>query len=264
MTRMGVHMNSKLTGVVSAAVLLAATVQSASALPARLGLGFGASGDVPVAGHLVEGRFTMPPAAFVEYCNNWSSQCDGGGGGQPMALDGDRWEELRRVNASVNGRIQPKADPAHEDHWTLGADAGDCDEYAVQKRQALADRGWPASALTLTVARLSNGDGHLVLVVRTDRGEFVLDNLRQDVVAADRANYRWLMRQSAMHPKLWVRVNGSAHESIDVARLRREEQPVAATPAAMRADPADVTGATPKASVRSDSQSTLMNYLLNR
>lgn len=264
MTRMGVVMNSNLIRAVSAAALFAAMVQSASALPARLGLGVGASGGVPVAGHLVEGRYTMPPAAFVEYCGNWSSQCDGGGAGRAMALDGDRWEELRRVNASVNGRIQPKADPVHEDHWTLGVDAGDCDEYAVQKRQALADRGWPASALALTVARLSNGDAHLVLVVRTDRGEFVLDNLRQDVVAADRANYRWLMRQSAMHPKLWVRVNGSAHESIDVARLRREEAATVATPAAVRADPTEVTGGTPKAAAKADTQSTLMNYLLNR
>jgi len=296
MTGMGVVMNGYLGRLLGTAFALGLMAQQASALPARIGLGL-QDGGLPIGGHLVDGSSTAAPAAFVEFCMNYATECQGSRDGSEMALDVARWTELQTINASVNQRIVPKPDPVGEDHWTLGVNYGDCDDYAVQKRQALEERGWPRNALSLTAAYLPNGEGHLVLVVRTDRGEFVLDNLRDAVLAADRVHYRWVARQSAQHPQLWVRVNGSRHDGLQMVKLRHDEQPAVVTPVAASANPTETTGgivkvepkpevkAEPKAEAKVETKvepkadakvekvaevkaatpdATLQNYLLNR
>ena len=259
-------MNTKTGHLIWAALALGVMSAPAAALPARLGLGI--TSDLPSAGHLTEGGYTAPPAAFVEYCGKYSSQCTMSGSGA-VELDASRWAQLRDVQASVNARIAVKSDAKGEDHWDIGVSAGDCDDYAVTKRAELIDRGWPSSALALTVGFLPNGEGHLVLVARTDRGEFLLDNLRSEVVAADRVHYRWVARQSSVHPKLWVRVNGAKHDDLLLAKARRDRDEARnqTTPAAFvasRPEKSEVTGQIAKPSASSSAASTLDAFLLNR
>ena len=54
------------------------------------------------------------------------------------------------------------------------------------------------------------GVGHLVLTVRTDRGDLVLDNRRPNVVAWQLTGYVWTMRQSERNPRYWVEINQGA------------------------------------------------------
>jgi len=49
--------------------------------------------------------------------------------------------------------------------------AGACHSYALLKLRLL-----------MTIVHESNGDGHAVLTVKTDRGEFILDNLTDDLL----------------------------------------------------------------------------------
>lgn len=268
MRRMGVVMRRFSKRSLLAMIGLGLMVQQASALPARIGLGL--QDALPHAGHLVDGRFAAAPAAFVEFCANYAAQCLSTGGSPDVALDATKWDELRSINASVNGRITPMPDAPGEDHWTLGASRGDCDDYAVQKRKELQDRGWPSASLSLAAAYLPGNVGHLVLVVRTDRGEFVLDNLRDVILPADRVTYRWVARQSALHPMLWVKVNGARHDGVDMVRAPHGDQSATVTPAvaSTRADtaaPSETTGGIVKVAAKTDSaSSTLENYLLNR
>jgi len=95
----------------------------------------------------------------------------------------------------------------------------------VEKRKELIDRGWPTNALSLSVAFIRSGEAHLLLVVRTDRGDFALDNLRSRVVAADRTGYRWVARQSTIHPRLWVRVDGILPDNFMVAKAETSPAP---------------------------------------
>lgn len=190
---------------------LLALTQPSAALPGRIGQGLVA--DLPAGGHLTDGIWATPPRSFLEFCNSYPDQCAAGGGRAAIALDARRWEELLAVNADVNARISPEADEPGHDIWSIGAESGDCDDYAVEKRRELIDLGWPVSALSLTIAFVRNGQAHLVLTVRTDRGDLVLDNLRSRVLPIDRVHYRWIARQSDIHPRLWVRVATSAQTS---------------------------------------------------
>jgi len=52
--------------------------------------------------------------------------------------------------------------------------------------------------------RDKRGDGHAVLTVKTDKGEFVLDNQNEDVLLWSETGYRFVKRQSQMDPNVWV------------------------------------------------------------
>jgi predicted transglutaminase-like cysteine proteinase len=114
-----------------------------------------------------------------------------------VALDGTRERELRRVHAVVNAMIRPMSDLAAHgvaERWQPvdGRAGGDCDDYALTKLYRLVELGWPRDALRLTMASLPDGEDHLVLTVRTDRGDYVLDNLRAEPLPWQALPYRWL------------------------------------------------------------------------
>ena len=86
--------------------------------------------------------------------------------------------------------------------WSLPTDGyGDCEDYVLLKRKMLIDAGWPREALLITVVRDKKGEGHAVLTVKTDKGEFILDNQNENVVAWTETGYRFVKRQSQSDPE---------------------------------------------------------------
>ncbi len=76
---------------------------------------------------------------------------------------------------------------------------------AQKRKDADADAGFDASDLLMTVALQPNGEGHrAVLTVRTDRGDYILDNMRNKVKPWTDTEYTYLKRQSADDPARWV------------------------------------------------------------
>jgi hypothetical protein len=68
----------------------------------------------------------------------------------------------------------------------------------------LIEAGWPREALLITVVRDKKGEGHAVLTVKTDKGEYVLDNQNENVLAWTETGYRFVKRQSQSDPNVWV------------------------------------------------------------
>ncbi|MEM9726809.1 MAG: transglutaminase-like cysteine peptidase, partial [Pseudomonadota bacterium] len=116
-----------------------------------------------------------------------------------------RVQQLRQVNATVNASIRPTEDRG-ADLWELNAARGDCEEYVLMKRELLARLGWPRSALRITVVRDSVGY-HAVLVVETDQGGFVLDNMTQRITTVQDSPYEFVVAQSIDTPGAWTRVH---------------------------------------------------------
>src|SRR5262245_2310943 len=76
--------------------------------------------------------------------------------------------------------------------------------YVLLKRKMLMQAGWPRQALLITVVRDEQGDGHAVLTVKTDKGEFILDNQNEDVLLWSETGYRFVKRQSQDDPNVWI------------------------------------------------------------
>lgn len=82
---------------------------------------------------------------------------------------------LQKVNRAVNGRIIPAEDrpSSHGDAWSLPvAGRGDCEDYALQKMKDLIDAGFPSNRLALSVVIGPHDQNHVVLIARTDGGDY--------------------------------------------------------------------------------------------
>ncbi len=124
---------------------------------------------------------------------------------------------LNEINRQVNHAIKAETDMASlgvADHWDEpleeGRNVGDCEDYVLEKRHALIAAGFPAEALSIAVVQTRRGEDHAVLVVDTDGGDLVLDNLSPWVTPWNAVGYRWLMRQAPGQPLNWVTVAGAA------------------------------------------------------
>ena len=138
------------------------------------------------------GAETSIPYGWVDFCNRHAEECTLGKlTPLDIRLDKHVWKTLNEVNAFANSAIEPISNYDHWgvtlDHWDYPVDGkGDCKIYALFKRKLLIDRGFPRQALLMTIVRDLHGDGHTILTVKTDRGDFVLDNLSADDPALER------------------------------------------------------------------------------
>ncbi|WP_162914261.1 transglutaminase-like cysteine peptidase [Taklimakanibacter lacteus] len=150
----------------------------------------------------------LPPIGFVEMCAREPKLCRPQGGRPTrLALSPDRWNLVYQVNSFVNGKIAPMSDEelyGKPEYWTLPTDAGDCEDYLLLKKHYLEGLGFPSSALLITVVLDEKAQGHAVLTITTDKGDFVLDNRRNDVLRWSDTGYSYLKRQSAEDPRQWV------------------------------------------------------------
>lgn len=107
------------------------------------------------------------------------------------------------INAQVNARIRPADDWG--DTWASDVTRGDCEDYVLAKREALVAAGLPASALRIAAATTRSGVGHAVLVVRTNQGDLVLDNLTSSIRRSDEAALHWVAMTMA-DGRSWARI----------------------------------------------------------
>ncbi len=151
-----------------------------------------------------------PPIGYLGFCRSFPAECERRGNTDAVALTENLWTELVAVNRVVNKQIAPVTDMEFyntEEYWTLPTDSGDCEDYVLLKRQALIRQGWPSGALLITVVFDEFGDGHAVLIARTDRGDFVLDNKIDPIRLWSETPYRYVKRQSVSDPDRWVAIN---------------------------------------------------------
>lgn len=168
----------------------------------------------------------QPPYGFLRFCDANPEHClpeQAGARVLQRRFDAtpEKLIELDVVNRTVNRRVAPFTDEeiyGISEYWTVPTTKGDCEDYALLKREELAHRGWPRSSLLLTVVRDEAGEGHAVLTVRTQQGDFVLDNKIADVRLWSETPYEFVMRQSYVDPMVWVSLDKSySSDDVDVS-----------------------------------------------
>lgn len=163
---------------------------------------------------IIEASPTLAPFQHVRFCLRYPSDCKSDPTeNERIDLNAQTSELLKRVNSTVNMSIAPTVKSYGSnlgDGWTITPGSGDCNDYAVTKRHELLESGLPAKALRLSVVTTASGIGHLVLVVVTTKGEFVLDNLTETIRPWQSTNYHWLKIQSASNSKFWYEIKAPA------------------------------------------------------
>ena len=159
---------------------------------------------------MTTGGLTSQPIGHYEFCKANPAECDirmvDAG---PLHVTGGVWAQIIRINRTVNKSVKPMNDYdiyGKDEVWAYPNGVGDCEDYVLEKRRHLAAQGISLSDLLITVVRKPDGEGHAVLTVRTNKGDFVLDNLTDRVKLWGDTGYRYLKRQSSEHTGRWVSI----------------------------------------------------------
>jgi predicted transglutaminase-like cysteine proteinase len=149
-----------------------------------------------------------PTRAWTNFCRSSPRECQVDVA-EPahISLTPQIWNTIRQVNEHVNSSIIAVTDQDHwgvVDRWDYPDDGlGDCEDIQLLKRRMLVQAGLPRRAMRMAVVMDERGEGHAVLMVLTDRGDFVLDNKRKAVLAWRQTGYTFIKREGT-NSKTWV------------------------------------------------------------
>jgi predicted transglutaminase-like cysteine proteinase len=165
-----------------------------------------------------------PIPGWTQYCLRFPADCAvNPAEASTVPLNARTWNRIVTVNRQVNEAIRPLSDQDHwgvGDRWDLPTDgAGDCEDYQLLKRKLLVEAGFPARALRITVVIDDEGEGHAVLMVRTDRGDFILDNKRNAVLPWHQTGYVYVKREGH-DSAAWVSLGRSTSPTVTANRSR--------------------------------------------
>jgi predicted transglutaminase-like cysteine proteinase len=195
---------------------------SRGALRARLGTGLilavlaMTGARTAVADSMAVGRQTSQPIGHYEFCKSNPAECairprDDG----PVRMTQEMWDHISAVNVAVNKAVKPMQDRdiyGLDEVWAYPDNGkGDCEDYVLEKRRRLAGSGVSLANLLITVVRKPDGEGHAVLAVRSDQGDFILDNLSDAVKPWRETGYKYLKRQASYHTGRWVSLRNESN-----------------------------------------------------
>jgi len=159
---------------------------------------------------MVTGNLTSQPIGHYEFCQRYREECEiRTRSSAPARVTEHGWSVIRSINASVNAEIHPMTDMevfGREEYWAYPVDAGDCEDFVLLKRRKLMEAGFSVADLLITVVRKPDGEGHAILTMRTSEGDFVLDNLHDEVKPWYQTNYSFLKRQASFDTGRWVTI----------------------------------------------------------
>jgi predicted transglutaminase-like cysteine proteinase len=149
-----------------------------------------------------------PTQAWIDFCQRYPDECRVDLS-QParISLNSQVWATLTQVNERVNSSILAVTDQDHWgvlDRWDFPDDGlGDCEDIQLLKRRLLAGAGLSQRAMRMAAVIDEQGQGHAVLMVLTDRGDFILDNKRNAILPWRRTNYAFIKREGT-NSRAWV------------------------------------------------------------
>ena len=158
---------------------------------------------------VLHGRPAKPPSGYIGFCQRFPDQCAAPADAlRQVHMTETLLHTLEGVNLAFNQAFIAEDDTSHygkEEYWNIPTDGyGDCEDYVLAKRQVLIHLGLPEPALRIAVVLTPTLVRHAVLTVVTDEGNFVLDNLHDEVVAWDKTEYVFLERQDTASVTGWV------------------------------------------------------------
>jgi predicted transglutaminase-like cysteine proteinase len=181
------------------------------------------SGRVPSASSMsVSGKKAEPTLAWEKFCQRLPHECAIDlTEPETLTLTEETWGMIVEVNERVNSTIKAVTDWDRwgvEDRWDYPDDgAGDCEDIQILKRRLLTEFGLPRRAMRMTVVLDEIRAGHAVLMVRTDQGDFILDNRTNAVLPWSETPYEYHKREGA-EGLAWVALS---HERAPVVTAAR-------------------------------------------
>jgi predicted transglutaminase-like cysteine proteinase len=159
---------------------------------------------------LAEKQMVRAPNGYRVFCEDALNFCNQRVDGPSFAMLGPTaYADLNKYNQKSNFDITYTPDNqlyGELDLWKVATESGDCEDIALAKRAGLINAGWPANALWLAIGIGPGGESHVVLIVRSNRGDLVLDNRFSELLLWHETNLRFLARQVPGDARYWRRL----------------------------------------------------------
>jgi predicted transglutaminase-like cysteine proteinase len=175
----------------------------------------------PLSTSIVAAGPVAAPSGFLDLCLEQPEAC-GAETALPIRpqveMNDELWAQVNRMNRDANRAIRYVSDAnfGRPDVWRIATNAGDCEDYALAKRAAMMDVGFPATALRLATVYSRRTGHHAVLVLTTTDGDYVLDNTRDVILPWEQTQFAWVSVQSSGDPMQWLRVASRTGGMADV------------------------------------------------
>lgn len=165
-----------------------------------------------------------PPATYLDFCKRYALECDKTDLARAVIpLTKSNYMNILKVNVDVNHSIQSIKDSDHwgvSDRWDFAADGkGDCEDFALIKRRELVNLGFKKQTLLLTLVKNYRGLWHMLLSVRTDTGDYVLDSESDEITPWKQSPYRFIARQSETNLHRWMAIDDSSSRMMILSQM---------------------------------------------
>ncbi|WP_298906259.1 transglutaminase-like cysteine peptidase [uncultured Aliiroseovarius sp.] len=153
------------------------------------------------------GLGAAPPGA-QRLCSTYSWACARGSSNGSVTRG--QMQVVRAVNAKINRTtrgIEDSQQYGEAERWAMPTSrGGDCEDYALAKKRALIDKGIDPQRLLIATVLDRRRRPHAVLIVRTEDGDMVLDNVTNSIRNWRDTRYVFLRMQDPNRPSRWVNV----------------------------------------------------------
>ena len=162
-----------------------------------------------LADAFLSSRMTVSaPAGASNLCTLYPWACQQSSAA--IRISGGQLDIAIRINRQLNRQVRSISDQSQYgrvEHWSLPtARGGDCEDFALIKKKRLIEAGLDPQMLLVSTVLDRNRNAHAVLVMRTAQGDFILDNLRDEVLHWRQTGYTFLRMQDPANPARWTAV----------------------------------------------------------
>lgn len=148
------------------------------------------------------------PTGAKKLCQRYQWACDHSGMADPknpLSL-----KQIRSLNRKINRKYREISDQqqyGQKEYWApLTKRGGDCEDFALTKKYNLIHYGVPPESLVISTVLDKRRNAHAVLILLTRQGDYVLDNLTNQMKLWNRTGYFYLRMQNPEAPHLWENV----------------------------------------------------------
>ncbi len=149
-----------------------------------------------------------PPSGAKDICARYDWACTSSKASRK--LSNEDLKTVRTINKKINKQVRSISDQAQykkPEVWALPTNrGGDCEDFALLKKRELVARGINPSRLLLATVHDRRQGSHAVLILRSDQGDLVLDNLTDRIRTWQETRYTFLRMQNPTTPRKWVAV----------------------------------------------------------
>jgi predicted transglutaminase-like cysteine proteinase len=150
------------------------------------------------------------PRGFTGVCEKYAWACLSRSKHSKTHSADQKLDLARKVNTTINRRVREISDVRQyrvAELWALPTRrGGDCEDFALLKKKTLITHGIPAERLLIATVLDRKKRPHAVLVMRTEKGDFILDNQTNRIVPWNKTGYSFLRMQRPDAPSQWMAI----------------------------------------------------------